>query len=202
MTTRRGIGKSDINKKAEELRIQQRREGHSRAAEKKQRSSTLESRKWALRGPSKRHSKAMGVPRQHVRLKVRIGVRLPASHDEIAGKVAQKNAVLDPRVLCGTSHAEAHVPVRGSVKRAHATADVFSGATVDMLEVLLRTRHEVSEVGTKRVLPSSCSAKAEILAHRQLFAHRRSPLLVFANISPSPCLFVSFNCIDKPKKLG
>jgi hypothetical protein len=51
------------------------------------------------------------------------------------------------RVLCGTSHAEAHVPVRGSVKRApcglngrlpdaHVTAAVFSGATADMPEKL------------------------------------------------------------------
>ena len=58
----------------------------------------------------------MGAPRQHIRRKVRIGVRLPANHDEIAGEVAQQNVVLDLRVLCGTSHAEAHVPVRGSVK--------------------------------------------------------------------------------------
>ena len=56
----------------------------------------------------------MGAPRQHIRRKVRIGVRLPANHDEIAGEVAQQNVVLDLRVLCGTSHAEAHVPVRGS----------------------------------------------------------------------------------------
>ena len=59
----------------------------------------------------------MGAPRQHIRREVRIGVRLPANHDEIAGEVAQQNVVLDLRVLCGTSHAEAHVPVRGSVKR-------------------------------------------------------------------------------------
>ena len=70
-------------------------------------------------------------------------MRLPANHDEIAGEVAQQNVVLDLRVLCGTSHAEAHVPVRGSAKRAscglngsppdaHVTAAVFSGATVDM----------------------------------------------------------------------
>ena len=68
---------------------------------------------------------------------------LPANHDEIAGEVAQQNGVLDLRVLCGTSHAEAHVPVRGSVKRvpygpngrlpdAHVTAAVFSSSTVDM----------------------------------------------------------------------
>ena len=60
----------------------------------------------------------MGAPRPRIRREVRIGVRLPANHDEIAGEVAQKNAVLDLRVLCGSSHAEAHVPVRGSVKRA------------------------------------------------------------------------------------
>ena len=70
-------------------------------------------------------------------------MRLPANHDEIAGEVAQQNVALDLRILCGTSHAEAHVPVRGSVKRApcgligrltdaHVTAAVFSGATVDM----------------------------------------------------------------------
>ena len=78
-------------------------------------------------------------------------MRLPANHDEIAGEVAQQNVVLDLRVLCGTGHAEARVPVRGSVKRApcglngrlpdaHVTAAVFSGATVDMPEILLRTR--------------------------------------------------------------
>ena len=100
----------------------------------------------------------MGAPRQHIRRKVRIGVRLPANHDEIAGEVAQQNVVLDLRVLCGTSHAEAHVPVRGSVKRvpcglngrlpdAHVTAAVFSGATVDMPEVLLRTRAKAAAGG-------------------------------------------------------
>ena len=51
---------------------------------------------------------------------------------------------------CASSHAEAHVPVRGSVERApcglnvrlpdtHVAAVVFSGATVDMLEIFLRT---------------------------------------------------------------
>ena len=100
----------------------------------------------------------MGAPRQHIRREVRIGVRLPANHDEIAGEVAQQNVVLDLRVLCGTSHAEAHVPVRGSVKRvpcglngrlpdAHVTAAVFSGATVDMPEVLLRTRAKAAAGG-------------------------------------------------------
>ena len=77
-------------------------------------------------------------------------MRLPADHDEIAGEVAEQNVVLDLRVLCGTGHAEAHVPVRGSVERApcglnvrlpdtHVAAAVFSSATVDMLEKLLRT---------------------------------------------------------------
>ena len=85
-------------------------------------------------------------------------MRLPADHDEIAGEVAQQNVVLDLRVLCGTSHAKAHVPVRGSVKRApcglngrlpdaHVTATAFSGATVDMPEVLLRTRAKAAAGG-------------------------------------------------------
>ena len=100
----------------------------------------------------------MGAPRQHVRREVRIGVRLPANHDEIAGEVAEQNVVLDLRVLCGTSHAEAHVPVRGRVKRfpcglngrlpdADVTAAAFSGATVDMPEVLLRTRAKAAAGG-------------------------------------------------------
>ena len=78
-------------------------------------------------------------------------MRLPANHGEIAGEATQQNAVLDLRVLCGTNHAEAHDPVRGSVKRvpcglngrppdAHITAAVFSGATVDVPEVPLGTR--------------------------------------------------------------
>ena len=33
----------------------------------------------------------MGAPRQHVRREVRIRVRLPANHGEIAGEVAQQN---------------------------------------------------------------------------------------------------------------
>ncbi len=78
-------------------------------------------------------------------------MRLPAYYDEVAGEVAEQNVVLDLRVLCGNSHAETtHVPVRGSVERgtcglnvrlpdAYVTAVVFSGATVDMLEILLRT---------------------------------------------------------------
>ena len=104
-----------------------------------------------------------------------------AYYDEFAGEVAEQNVVLDLRVLCGTSHAEAHVPVRGSVERvpcglngrlpdANVIAAVFSGATVDMLEVLLRTRAKAAargEIGIKRVLPSSCSTRAEILAHRR-----------------------------------
>ena len=66
----------------------------------------------------KRHSKAMRAPRRHVRREVGIGVRLPADHDEIAGEVAEQDAALDLRVHCGTGHAEAHVPVRGSAERA------------------------------------------------------------------------------------
>ena len=97
-----------------------------------------------------RHSKAMRAPRRHVRREVGIGMRLPADNDEIAGEVAEQDVVLDLRVLCSTGHAEAHVPVRGSVERvpcglnvrlpdAHVAAAVFSSATVDMLEILLRT---------------------------------------------------------------
>ena len=97
-----------------------------------------------------RHSEAMRAPRRHVRREVGIGMRLPADNDEIAGEVAEQDVVLDLRVLCGTGHAEAHVPVRGSVERvpcglnvrlpdAHVAAAVFSSATVDMLEILLRT---------------------------------------------------------------
>ena len=44
-------------------------------------------------------------------------MRLPAYYDEVAGEVAEQNVVLGLRVLCGTSHAEAHVPVRGSAER-------------------------------------------------------------------------------------
>ena len=75
--------------------------------------STQKSRELALRGKvrarssgssRKRHSKAMGAPRQHVRREVRIGVRMPANHDESAGEVAQKSAVLDLRALCRPSH--------------------------------------------------------------------------------------------------
>ena len=44
-------------------------------------------------------------------------MRLPADNDEIAGEVAEQDVVLDLRVLCSTGHAEAHVPVRGSVER-------------------------------------------------------------------------------------
>ena len=65
----------------------------------------------------KRHSKAMRATRRHVRREVGIGIRLPAYYDEVAGEVAEQNVVLDLRVLCGTSHAEAHVSVRGSVER-------------------------------------------------------------------------------------
>ena len=72
----------------------------------------------ASSGTRKRHSKAMRAPRRHVRREVGIGMRLPADNDEIAGEVAEQDVVLDLRVLCGTSHAEAHVPVRGSIKRS------------------------------------------------------------------------------------
>ena len=48
--TRRGKGQNDCNKKAAVKRTQQHREGHNRAAEKKRSSSTLKSRKWAVRG--------------------------------------------------------------------------------------------------------------------------------------------------------
>ena len=45
-------------------------------------------------------------------------MRLPADHDAIAGEVAEQDIALYMRVLCGTGHAKAHVPVRGSVERA------------------------------------------------------------------------------------
>ena len=87
-------------------------------------------------------------------------MRLPANHDEISGEVAQQNVVLDLRVLCGTSHAEARIPVRGSVKRvpcglngrlpdAQVTAAVYSGATVNMLEVLVLLRTDKINSGAK-----------------------------------------------------
>ena len=60
---------------------------HSRAREEDLRVSSGSSRK--------RHSKAMGVPRQHVRREVRIGVRLPADQ----GEVAKQNVVLEILVL-------------------------------------------------------------------------------------------------------
>ena len=77
-------------------------------------------------------------------------MRLPADHDEVAGEVAEQDVALDLRVLCGTGHAEARVPVRGSVERlpcglnvrlpdTHVATAVFTGATVDMLEIFLRT---------------------------------------------------------------
>ena len=94
----------------------------------------------------------MGAPRQHVRREARIGVRLPANHSDIAGEVAQQSIVLDLRVLCGTSHADAHVSVRRSVERAqcglnaYVVAAVFTGATVDIPEVLPRTRAKTADV--------------------------------------------------------
>ena len=48
----------------------------------------------------------MGAPTLH---EVRTGVRLPANHDAIAGEADEQDVVLDLRVLCGISHAEAHV---------------------------------------------------------------------------------------------
>ncbi len=42
----------------------------------------------------------------------RTGIRMPADHDEIAGKVAIQDAALDLLVLRGIGHAEAHVMVR------------------------------------------------------------------------------------------
>ncbi len=69
------------------------------------------------------------------------------------GEVTKQD--LDLRALCGTSRAEAHVPVRGSAERnpcglsdrppdAHVTAAAFSGAAVGMVEVLLRTRRKAA----------------------------------------------------------
>ena len=83
---------------------------------------------------------------------------LPSDHDEIAGEVAEKDSALDLRVLCGTGHAEARVPVRGSEGRApcglnirlpdtHVAATAFSGATVDMPEILLRTGAKAAAEG-------------------------------------------------------
>ena len=86
----------------------------------------------------KRHSKAMGAPRRHARRDIWLGMRLPADHDEIAGKVAEKDAVLDLRVLCGTGQAEANVPVCGSAER------VPSG-----LNVRLPNTHVASTVFTR-----------------------------------------------------
>ena len=60
----------------------------------------------------------LGRPGRTHDAKAGIGVRLPANHNEISGEVAKPNADLDLRVLCGASHAEAHVSVRGSVERA------------------------------------------------------------------------------------
>ena len=99
-------------------------------------------------GMWKRYSKAMRAPRRHVRREVGIGMRLSADHDKIASEVAEQDVVLDLRFLCGNGHTETHVLVNGSVERVpcglnirlpdtHVAATVFSGATVDMLEVLL-----------------------------------------------------------------
>ena len=117
------------------------------------------------RATSERRSKAMGAPRQHARREVRIGVRLPANHDETAGEVARQDAALDLRGLCGTS--QAHIPERGSVGRAlcgrngrlpdaPVTAAAFSGAAVHVLEVLLRTKAKDERSSDEMVLPSWC----------------------------------------------
>ena len=98
-------------------------------------------------GTRKRHSKPMRAPRRHVRHEVRVWIRLPADHGEIAGEVAEQDVALDLRVLCGTGHAEALAPACGSAGRApcglkirlpdaHVVATAFLGAAVDMLEVL------------------------------------------------------------------
>ena len=127
------------------MRAQRPNESHSRSSRKGE-----TQRHSASSGRRKRHSKAMRAPRRHARREVGIRMRLPADHDEIAGEVAEQYVALDLRVLCGTGRAEAHVPVRGSAEHApwglsvklldtHVAAAAFSGATVDMLEVLLRT---------------------------------------------------------------
>jgi len=75
----RGKMKNDSNKTAEILRTQQRSVGHNRAAQKSEAATLMSS---GSSGSSrKRHSKAVGAPRQHVRREVRIGVRPPANHD-------------------------------------------------------------------------------------------------------------------------
>ena len=66
----------------------------------------------------KRHSKALRAPGRYARCKAGVGRRLPTDHDEISGEVAEQDAALDLRFLCGTGRAEAHVPVRGGVERA------------------------------------------------------------------------------------
>ena len=123
-------------------------------------------------------------------------MRLPADHDEIAGEVAEQDVALDLRVLCRAGHAEAHVPVCGSVELApcglnvrlpdaHVAAAVFSSATVDMLEILLRTgaeaaaggEHNRDDKNVKSVLPSSCSTTADILAQRRRSRSRARRML-------------------------
>ena len=113
-----------------------------------------------------RHSKAMRAPRRHVRREVGIGMRLSADHDNIASEVAEQDIVLDLRFLCGNGHTATHVLVNGSVERVpcglnirlpdtHVAATVFSGVTLDMLEIHLRNRDE-------RVLPSSFWTIADV----------------------------------------
>jgi hypothetical protein len=89
-------------------------------------------------------------------------------------------------------HAEAHAPVRGSVKRvpcglsgrlpdAHVTAAVFSGATVDMPEVLLRSERNRDEKGIALIVlnthrsvspPTSFQPKTRLWTWRHLPATR------------------------------
>ncbi len=74
-------------------------------------------------GPQQGHQAARGsaTARRWGRpgREIRIGVRLPANHDETAGEVAKPNSVLDLRVLCGTSDAEAPCGLNGRLPDAH-----------------------------------------------------------------------------------
>ena len=79
----------------------------------------------------------MGAPRQHIRREVRIALSEKGNGTGRAKSIPKSlGSDVDLRALCGTSHAEAHVPVRGSVKRvpcglngrlpdAHVTAATF-----------------------------------------------------------------------------
>ena len=97
---------------------QQRRREPEALGEQEVRKGTR--RGWASSGMRMRHSKAMRAPRRYVRREVGIGIRLPADHDEVAGEVAEQDVRCRSGPACvlySTSHTEAHVPVRGSVKR-------------------------------------------------------------------------------------